>query len=118
MEEVLGELKSLKYGNKKFWIGLVFNASTEQFVWDTGELADENFINSTCLKHRNARNNNWCNLLKKHLNVSSPCNKDWCYLLTKHLNVSFPCFHIRECQKRYPRYGYICQSSSSKGKVL
>jgi len=118
IKEVSGKLKSLKYGNKKFWIGLVFNASTEQFVWDTGELADENFINSTCLKHRNAHNNNWCYFLKKHLNVSSPCNKDWCYLVTKHLNVSSPCFHIRECQKRYHRYGYICQSSSSKDKTM
>ena len=99
IEELSTKLKSLGYGNDMFWIGLLFNASTGQFVWSTGDNAQENFINSTC-----------------GINPDGNVKFIMCYLL-KHTNTS-PCFDRRYCRKDNQRYGYICQPASSKGKFL
>ena len=100
-DELSRELTSLGYrhGFQKFWIGLVFNASAGQFVWSSGDTAQEAFLNSTC-----------------GLNPNANKNSDWCYVF-KNKKANSSCFEKRPCWNNLlRRHSYICQSVSSKGK--
>ena len=82
----------------KYWIGLVYNGSTEQLFWSSGVVADKVLItNSSCKKHRTA--------LKQ---------KDLCYLVKEGHSI---CFEKQECNKNH-RYGYICQPVTNRGNYL
>lgn len=95
--ELAERLSSLGYKNSdRFWIGLTFNHSTSQFVWSTGDIAQQNLVNLTCGKRAGS-------LRRK------------CYVLTKIDRSSSPCLFRWSCQDR--KYGYICQNGP-EGKVL
>lgn len=94
IDELSKHLTSLGYnnGHHKFWIGLLFNASIKEFVWSTGNIAKDTFINSTCG-------------IRRDKNVFL----NWCYVLKNFRNTP-PCFEQRRCWRT--ENGYICQSGS------
>ena len=83
----------------KFWIGLKINQSIEEFVWSTGEIVEESFLNSTC-----------------GINPNLNRTIDWCFLF-KNVNANSSCFEARLCRNASLRFGFICQSLSSAGKA-
>lgn len=100
IEELSAKIKSLGHEDDRFWIGLLFNASIGQFVWSTGEIASENFINSTCGINRHG----------------SLRQLTWCYQV-RHFNTT-PCLVRRYCRNKLLRFGCICQPVSSKGTIF
>lgn len=95
--ELAERLRSLGYTNSdRFWIGLTFNPATSQFVWSTGDIAQQNLVNLTCGKFAGSL-------------------RRICYVLTNIDHSSSPCFLRWSCQDA--RYGYICQNGP-EGKVL
>ncbi|XP_073250628.1 adhesion G-protein coupled receptor D1-like [Porites lutea] len=88
--ELAERLRSLGYTNSdRFWIGLTFNPATSQFVWSTGDIAQQNLVNLTCGKFAGSL-------------------RRICYVLTNIDHSSSPCFLRWSCQDA--RYGYICQN--------
>ncbi|CAH3026764.1 unnamed protein product, partial [Porites evermanni] len=95
--ELAERLRSLGYTNSdRFWIGLTFNPATSQFVWSTGDIAQQNLVNLTCGKFAGSL-------------------RRICYVLTNIDHSTSPCFLRWSCQDA--RYGYICQNGP-EGKVL
>ena len=77
----------------KYWIGLMYNASSGEFVWSSGVIADVQAIaNFICGKQPTK-------------------SKDWCFLVKNDTSL---CFEKRKCDHNH-RYGYICQHLSYKG---
>lgn len=99
LDQLANRLPSQGNNSKnKYWIGLVYNGSTEQLFWSSGVVADKVLItNSSCRKHQTA--------LKQ---------KDLCYLVKEGHSI---CFETRECNKNH-RYGYICQPVTNRGNYL
>lgn len=101
LDELSRSLSSQGYKNwNQFWIGLVFNASSRQFIWSSGATVNVTSINTTCDKIQNKR---------------SFYGKNWCFLL-KRVKSKSPCFQRRACDKRLV-FGadYICQPATQKG---
>lgn len=94
IDELAGKLSSLGYPNAdKFWIGLVFNASSQQFEWSSGVTASESVKNFTCGMNPG-----------DHF---AP-RRNWCYVL-KRVTSNSPCFGMQFCDWGHGK-GYICQT--------
>ena len=97
INELAERLRSLGYKNSdKFWIGLSFNVTIDQFVMSNGTIVKENFDSLTCGKNPGGKYNHYCYILQN-------------------IDNSSPCILRKSCLDK--KYGYICQNSST-GKVL
>ena len=102
LDELSRRLASQSYKKSdQFWIGLVFNASSRQFMWSSGATVNATAINTTC------------DIIQ---NEKSFHGKNWCFLL-KNVKSNSHCFYRKACDKRLPQggAGYICQPTTQKG---